>query len=480
MDLQKIISKYKSQADVIGIHRIHEKTTVNAVRNEKFDSFSRQSSEGLLIEVLKNGHIGYAGTSETSLEAIDACILKALKNTSELSTNKVEHFESTIRTSAQGTYESPRTKDLSQFSQKQLFDVLMAASGSLNSRPEIINRVAYAMIVETKHEYVNSLGAEINQNFQMVNTNFAATAEKNNQTQNRTDNGSLARCYQIGAEFFDVAGIQERCRTLSEEAYELLLSENCPTETMDVILAPDQMILQIHESIGHPLELDRILGDERNYAGWSFVKKEDFGNLQYGAELMNVTFDPTVPNELASYNFDACGKKAEKKYLIQNGKLLRGLGSLESEARLKSQGFPIEGVANFRTAGWNRAPLDRMANLNLEPGEHSLEQMISSVERGVLMRSNRSWSIDDYRNKFQFGCEYAQMIENGKITRTLKNPNYRGITVPFWKSLKMLSKEMETYGSPYCGKGEPSQVIRVGHRSPYSLFSKIEVFGGIS
>jgi predicted Zn-dependent protease len=155
--------------------------------------------------------------------------------------------------------------------------------------------------------------------------------------------------------------------------------------------------------------------------------------------------------------------------------LKAGLGSLESQMRSN-----ISGVANSRSSSWNRAPIDWMANINLEGGELTLEQMISQVQRGVIMFSNKSWSIDDYRRKFQFGCEYARLIENGKLTKILKNPNYRGVTVPFWNSLAATTQAhtVETYGSPYCGKGEPSQIIRVGHSSPYALFKNIEVFGG--
>jgi predicted Zn-dependent protease len=237
------------------------------------------------------------------------------------------------------------------------------------------------------------------------------------------------------------------------------------------------MMLQIHESIGHPLELDRILGDERNYAGWSFVKPTDFGALQYGSPLMNVTFDPTVSHEFASYAFDDNGTEAQREYLIQNGILVRGLGGIESQARSQ-----LPGVANARASSWNRPPIDRMANLNLEPGQSSLEEIIGSVERGVLMQTNRSWSIDDFRNKFQFGCEYGKLIENGKITRTVRNPNYRGATVPFWNQLKKVgnASTLGVFGTPNCGKGEPNQMIHVGHASPVCLFENVEVFGGSS
>ncbi|SVA59881.1 uncharacterized protein METZ01_LOCUS112735, partial [marine metagenome] len=188
-----------------------------------------------------------------------------------------------------------------------------------------------------------------------------------------------------------------------------------------------------------------------------------------------ITFDPTVTGQFASYGYDDGGLKAEKEYIVKDGILLRGLGGKESQIR---SGMP--GVANFRASSWNRAPIDRMANLNLEPGDSTFEEIISAVEKGVYMESNRSWSIDDYRNKFQFGCEYARLVENGKLTKTVKNPNYRGISNPFWNSLKMIGNPdtFGMYGTPYCGKGEPNQTIRVGHASPVALFENVEVFGG--
>jgi predicted Zn-dependent protease len=328
------------------------------------------------------------------------------------------------------------------------------------------------MLVETEIQYVSSTGAEWIQNFDMVNTSYSATAQDSKDIQTRTSGNSV----QMGAEVFRDPNIFELCQTTGTEAMELLESENCPTGVMDLLLAPDQMQLQIHESIGHPLELDRILGDERNYAGWSFIKPENFGNLQYGSKLLNVVFDPNERGQFASYAFDDVGNPATREYLIKDGQLLRGLGGLESQKRLG-----ILGVANQRSASWNRAPIDRMANINVEPGTETLEQMMSSVKSGIIMKTNRSWSIDDYRNKFQFGCEYGQLIEDGKITRTVKNPNYRGKTLQFWNSLKAVgnARTYESHGSPYCGKGEPNQVIRVAHASPYCLFSNIEVFGGV-
>jgi predicted Zn-dependent protease len=235
------------------------------------------------------------------------------------------------------------------------------------------------------------------------------------------------------------------------------------------------MILQIHESIGHPCELDRILGDERNFAGSTFVQLSDIGNFRYGSEIMNVTFDPGVPGEAASYAFDDTGAPAKREYLIKDGVLVRALGGLESQSR---SGKP--GVACQRSDGWSRAPIDRMANLNLEPGRDAFEDIIASIEHGVYMEANRSWSIDDFRNKFQFGCEYGKLIEDGRITRTLRNPNYRGISSNFWRNLFKVGdgSTFRAFGAPNCGKGEPNQVLFVGHASPVCAFRGVEIFGG--
>jgi predicted Zn-dependent protease len=235
------------------------------------------------------------------------------------------------------------------------------------------------------------------------------------------------------------------------------------------------MVLQIHESIGHPLELDRILGDERNFAGTSFVTPDMFGTYRYGSELLDVTFDPTQPEELATYAFDDDGAPAERVHLIRKGILERPLGGAVSQARAS-----LPGVANARASGWNRPPIDRMANLNLEPGTSSFDEMVASIGRGVYMQTNCSWSIDDSRNKFQFGCERGRMIRDGRLAEVVKRPNYRGISANFWRSLAAVgdASTREVLGTPYCGKGEPSQIIRVGHASPACVFRGVDVFGG--
>lgn len=473
--LQTEFNKYKSSADFVAFKFIKEKTRDYSVRNGKTEELHEFNDHGLMIEVMIGGHIGYGGTCELTPDGIKKAFNRARAMTTTSSQFGLFKFDKTIRPAAKGHYETSRKIKLDQLSLASIFDFLKKTSLAMKKNDLIITAISDAMLIECTQNYFSSEGAEFYQEFDIIVNSMSATASNGQESQTRSLHGGRGNCLQGGAEHFNLDSALNSCDEISMQALELLTAENCHSETCDLILAPDQMLLQIHESIGHPLELDRILGDERNFAGWSFIQPQDFGQLQYGSPLMNVVFDPSVPGELASYKFDEIGNSAEKKYLIQNGKLLAGLGSLESQARSQ-----ISGVANARSSSWNRAPIDRMANINLEGGQLSLNDMISQVDRGVLMCANRSWSIDDYRRKFQFGCEYAKLIENGKLTKTLKNPNYRGVTVPFWNSLAAVTdtSTVETYGSPYCGKGEPSQIIRVGHSSPYALFKNIEIFGG--
>jgi predicted Zn-dependent protease len=459
----------------IGLREVKETNTTRYVRDRHPQSNGHSQSHGIMIEVLVDGQFGYASTNHLDIANIQLTAQKAYQQAKTAAQWAVHRFKIDQRPQAIGQYFSPFLKPSDAIAPKEINELLIEICNTLKVSDKIVKTSAYAVITETETNFVSSNGSDIYQKIMAIATDYAATAQDGAIVQRRGDNGQLARCHQIGMEVFDRAAILQRAQIIGEQALELLSAAECPTETTALVLAPDQMLLQIHESIGHPLEIDRILGDERNYAGGSFVKLEDFGEMQYGSALMNVSFDPTMSGEFASYAFDDAGIPATKEYLIKEGKLLRGLGSLESQVR-----SGIDGVANARATSWNRPAIDRMANINLEAGVHSFEEAIGDIERGVYMESNRSWSIDDYRNKFQFGCEYAKLIENGKLTKTLRNPNYRGITNQFWNSLVKVGDRhtVQAYGSPFCGKGEPNQVIRVGHASPVCLFANIEVFGG--
>ena len=477
MNYQKILGMISdAEIEWVGFREVHEITSIYNVRDQKPDTNFRDDTKGVMVEVLANGQFGYAATARIDEKSILAAVASAKQQALKASKYALHRFTSELRPKVQTQYKSSVTRKLSSLPVSDLYAQLIQITEKLKISDKMVKTEAFIQTVETEMHFVSSSGSDATQSFSLITGDFQATAQNGNIVQMKSDGGLRGKSYQGGLEYFFTPDLWERVDTVARQALELAFdSIECPTETLDLILQPDQMMLQIHESIGHPLEMDRILGDERNYAGWSFVNFEDFGKLQYGSKLMNVTFDPTLAHEYASYPFDDVGVTAKKEYLIQDGILKRGLGGNESQLRSKKPG-----VSNMRASSWNRAPIDRMANINLEAGSTSLADMIAGVERGVLMESNRSWSIDDFRNKFQFGCEYGKMIEKGKVTKTLRNPNYRGVTVPFWNQLAKVgdASTFKAYGTPYCGKGEPNQLIRVGHASPVCLFNQIEVFGG--
>ncbi len=474
-DLHQSLAALEVNADWVGLRQVRETKTTRYIRDGKPQANGRSHTQGIMVEVLAQGQFGYAATNRLDQASIQTAATMALQQAIAAAAWSVHQFTPAARPRAVGTYQSPVLQPSAALSAADLNGLLIEVCETLKVSDKVVKTSAMAETVELEQQFVSSNGSDIQQQFFLTTTDYEATAQEGAIVQKRTDNGMLARCYQSGLEILEAAQVLERARRIGEQAVELLAAAECPTTTTTLVLAPDQMMLQIHESVGHPLELDRILGDERNYAGSSFVKLSDFGHLVYGSPFMNVTFDPTVPGEFASYAFDDAGLPAQREYLIKEGILLRGLGSLESQTRA---GLP--GVANFRACSWNRAPIDRMANLNLEPGSASFADIIGSIEQGIYMEANRSWSIDDYRNKFQFSCEYARRIEKGQLTQTLRNPNYRGITQQFWRSLIQVGDRSTVgmYGTPYCGKGEPNQAIWVGHAAPVCAFANIEVFGG--
>ena len=429
---------------------------------------------GAMATVYADGGYGYAATGDTSPAGLAAALARAAAWARATAKLALIDARSLPRPAPRGEYASP-SFGVPTRSRREWFELLMQESRDAAIDPRIVDWEASVETRTATHQLVTGAGGDIVQRYRFLFPHLSVTAHAEGDTQTRTLNGYRGVCQQGGEEILERFGFVGSGRRLAEQALELVMAPNCPSGRMDVLLDADQMILQIHESIGHPLELDRILGDERNFAGTSFVTPDMFGTYRYGSELLNVSFDPTRPEELASYGWDDDGSRAEKVHLIRNGILERPLGGAISQARA---GLP--GTSNSRADNWNRPPIDRMANLNLEPGDATLGEMISGIERGVLMETNSSWSIDDSRNKFQFGCERGRLIENGKLGAVVKNPGYRGISAQFWRSLARVGNAdtVQVLGTPYCGKGEPSQVIRVGHASPACVFTNVDVFGG--
>lgn len=268
---------------------------------------------------------------------------------------------------------------------------------------------------------------------------------------------------------FDLAGHAPR---IGEEAAALLSAAPCTPRTTDLIIDGSQLGLQVHESVGHPAELDRVLGDEAAFAGTSFLRIEDLGRLRYGSEHVSITADATIPGSLASFGYDDEGVPGQRDFLVTDGMLTGFLASRESALAI---GRTSNGC--MRADGWNRTPLIRMNTVSLEPGAWSLEDLIADTERGLYVETNSSWSIDDKRLNFQFACEIGWEIVDGRRTRMVKNPNYTGITPHFWGSCDAVcsAEHWEVWGLPNCGKGEPMQVAHVAHGAAPARFRNVEV-----
>ncbi|MEZ6009120.1 MAG: TldD/PmbA family protein [Planctomycetota bacterium] len=450
-----------------------ESRNVAHVRNDVLEPWMRGDEAGVLVTVRDGGGAGYAATSDLS----DAGLAEAFRRAqgwAARTRGRSIQAEVPLPTPVEGSYEGPAEQPFTRVAPAELIDRLRQSCAEMTVDPSIVDRHASLEHVDVETLLLDSAGMRVHQRYEVTIPFAVAVAHVAGDSQVRTL-GGRGHARQGGLEVLERILPPGRARRVADEARELLAAPMCPEQTCDVVLAPDQMILQIHESIGHPLELDRILGDERNYAGTSFVTLDMFGTYRYGSELLDVTFDPDVHGQVASYAFDDDGTPAKRQWLIRKGILERGLGGAASQAR---SGVP--GVANARACAWNRPPIDRMANLNLEPGTSSFDELVGAVEDGVYMETNCSWSIDDARNKFQFGCEMGRRIRDGKLAELVRKPNYRGISATFWRNLAGVgdASTREVLGTPNCGKGEPNQMVRVGHASPACHFRDIAVFGG--
>ena len=471
--LKQRFDALRTRAEFFSLRYVRESGQYLSVRKNVPEPPSFKHDQGAMLTVRVNGVEAYAATNDLSQAGLQAALERAETQAHLIAAHALLDLSLEPVSHERADYCSPNL-DQAFPGLSECVELLSAESACVPKDERLVSWDVSLGLNHVEQIYLNSAGAELRQAQRFVYPGISVTAYDGNDSQTR----SLGRDnfgQQGGADVISRCGLIGAAPTVADQALQLLLAPNTPQGKRDLLLMPDQMILQIHESIGHPLELDRILGDERNYAGTSFVKASDFGSLQYGSALLNVTFDPSIPQQLASYSHDDDGTPAHKAFLIREGLLLRPLGGALSQFR-----SGLEGVANSRACGWNRPPIDRMANLNIEPGEQPMAQLIGAIESGILMATNRSWSIDDARNKFQFGCEWGQLIENGELKGVVKNPNYRGISDQFWRNLSAVgdASTFKVLGTPNCGKGEPNQVIRVGHASPACVFSQIDVFGG--
>ena len=461
---------------------VERRTQQLCVRRDVVQPPSQELQTGAMVSIGDGHGVGYAATSDLSLAGLREAVSRAeawarQSDALGLGTGRIGEF------SEAGVYQTPVAKGWDTLCLTSKLDLLRdtcdriaAARAQARGGAQIVDWQASLGFRSEQMLLASSSGGCVEQRFCIINPGLMAVANNGDVTQIRTHGGE-DHARQGGLEQLAEVEFPAAAQSVAEQALELVCAPRCANEAQaDLLLMPSQMVLQMHESIGHPLELDRILGDERNYAGTSFVTPEMFGHYRYGSEHLNITFDPGLPEEVASYGFDDDGTKAERVHLIRQGVLQRALGGQHSQTRAN-----VPGTAVSRACSWNRPTIDRMANLNMEPGTHSFEALVGSIESGVLMDTNRSWSIDDSRNKFQFGCEYARCIEDGELKHVVRDANYRGVSATFWRSLSHVG-DRDTYrvlGLNTCGKGEPNQAIHVGHAAPACVFRKVAVFSDV-
>ncbi len=468
-EFAKVVVDLLEMEDIdYGDVRVEEHTyEAIVVKNGIVENVATITGSGFGVRVLKDGAWGFAASSELSALEAERIIKKAveLAEASRIRNPRIELGEEKI---PDGEYRSDVKESPFEVPLHEKIDYLLEVDKTLSSSKHVFYRVGNLSFFRIKKYFVSTEGALQFQEITHSGGYISVKAMKDGEVQSRTFDNTLQGGYEIIREF----DLKKRAETLVEDVEKLLFAPPAPEGVMDVIIGPHQMVLQIHESIGHAVELDRIFGYELGYAGGSFITPDIIGNFKYGAPIMNIYQDATNKRSIGGFGFDDEGVPARKEYIVKDGVLVGVLSSRETARRI---GRKSSGAA--RAEAYNNIPIVRMTTVSIEPGEHSLEEMIENVKDGLLLDWNKSWSIDDKRLNFQFGTEIGWRIKNGKITEVVKNPIYYDITTKFWHKMDMVgSKEYAVlFGVPNCGKGEPGQTMRVAHETVPVLFRKVNV-----
>lgn len=461
-------------ADARFLDRATESITV---RNERVEALSRDRDRGFGIRVLYKGSWGFAASAELTEPAVEATAERALEiaKASRLTQRRPVRLDDSPP--YVDTYRTAFELDPFAVPLDKKLELLFSALQVLRQDLRIRLAEGTMRFFKTEKLFLSSEGAEITQEFLESGAGIQATAIQDGEVQRRSYPNSFGGNFAAkGYEFVESLKLVENAEQVREEALALLSAEPCPAKKTDLILDSSQLGLQIHESCGHPSELDRALGMEISYAGGSFLTPDKLGSFRYGSKLVNIYADATIPGSIGSFGYDDEGVRAQRFPLIAEGLFVGYLTSRET-APLLGPGRRSSGA--MRAASWSHIPLIRMVNINLEPGEEdlSLEDLIADTKDGIFMATNKSWSIDDLRLNFQFGCELAWEIKHGKRARLLKNPIYTGLTPQFWGSCDAICgrSEWRLWGLPNCGKGEPPQMMHVAHGAAPARFKGVEV-----
>jgi TldD protein len=457
---------------------VDERGRALATKNGKIGNASDSRSQGFNVRVLVDGGWGFAASADLGRKAVEGTAAEAVaiaKASAKVKQNDVQLVPEKAVTAA---WTTPHKIDPFSISIEQNLALLQKIDSELRSVKGVTLAETNMNFRREELWFFSSAGAEIHQTKVTTGAGYVAYSFAGSEIQKRSYPNSFGGQWQNkGYELIDELKLVENARRIGEEAVALHSADQCPQGVFDIILESSQLGLQIHESVGHPIELDRVLGMEANFAGTSFLTLEKLRTLKYGSELVNVVADARQEHGpgLGTFAFDDEGVPAQCTPIISNGLFTGYLSSRETAALIGLQ----RSGGTLRAESWNRLPMIRMTNISILPGEKPLtgEQLISSTDHGILFQTNRSWSIDDKRYNFQFGTEIGWEIKNGKRTRMLKNPSYSGITTEFWNSMDAICSrdEWTLWGTPNCGKGQPQQVMGTGHGASPARFRKIKV-----
>ena len=458
-------------ADVRYEHLLHESFVVEQGR---VSSISLSESAGIGVRVLIKGSWGFAATPHLARASLTRAAAQAigLAKASALLNRGPRPLAPVQPVKARHT--SPYTIDPFDVPLGKKLDYLLWANTSLLGPDAIKRATSHMDFYKRRKLFCSTEGAQIEQRLIESGAGLEVVAQQGNEVQTRSfpnsHHGALA---QAGFEYVKQLDLVGGATTAKEEALQLLRAKPPRAGETTIILNPTQVIMQLHESCGHPVELDRALGQELSYAGGSFLTPDRLGRFRYGSPEVTIVADATVPGGVGSFGFDDEGVPAQRVEIVRQGEFVGYLSSRESAARL---GLPSSGGA-MRAEHWNVPPLVRMTNVNLEPGQASLEELCRGITHGYLLSTNKSWSIDDRRLNFQFTTEIGWEIANGKLGAIVKNPLYTGITPVFWGRCTGVGRreDWRLWGVPNCAKGEPMQLMHVGHGSSYARFDGVSV-----
>jgi TldD protein len=442
------------------------------VRNGVVVTLSDDRTIGYGIRAFCDGAWGFAASDDLSEAGVDATAARAVAIAKAGAAVATRRFAEAPTETYADRYVTPIERAPSDVPLGERVALLLGAERGLHATPRISVGRAWIDAWRTGKKFYSTTGSKIAQLLYQTGSGMSALAVGDHDAQDRTYPGDVGLYKTGGWEVVTAAELGQNAARIGEEADQLLDAPQCASGELDVVLGGSQVSLQIHESCGHAAELDRIMGWEANFSGTSFLDPSQLGTLRYGSDKVTIVVDNTLPGALATVAYDDEGSKSVQSDIIREG-MLAGFEMSRDTARTIGRNTN----ACVRAQSWRHVPMIRMCNLNLLPGELPFEALFEDIHDGIYMESNRSWSIDDHRLNFQFGCEIGWEIKNGRRGRMVKNPTYAGVTPQFWGSCDAIADERSwlPWGTPNCGKGEPMQTGRTSQAAAPARFRKVRV-----